>query len=112
MKEDDWLIKIETLPPHPLASIPQTGSVGSLQYTHVGKVVLGKHPIRDLEFLFVCFFQTGFLCVALAVLEFTLQTRLASNSDLPVSTSQVLRLKVWTINVQHEGCGFLRHAFL
>ena len=39
--------------------------------------------------LFVCFgfvfFETGFLCVALAVLELTLKTRLASNSDLPDS---------------------------
>ena len=30
---------------------------------------------------FVWFFKTGFLCVALAVLEFTLWTRLASNSE-------------------------------
>ena len=35
-------------------------------------------------FLFVCFcfFETGFLSVALAVLELTLQTRLASNSEI------------------------------
>jgi hypothetical protein len=38
-------------------------------------------------FLFVCFFvfcffETGFLYVALAVLELTLQTRLASNSEI------------------------------
>ena len=32
-------------------------------------------------FLFL-FFQTGFLCIALAVLELTLQTRLASNSEI------------------------------
>jgi hypothetical protein len=33
--------------------------------------------------LFVClFFETGFFCVALAVLELTLQTRLASNSEI------------------------------
>ena len=32
-------------------------------------------------FLFL-FFETGFLCVALAVLEPTLQTRLASNSEI------------------------------
>jgi hypothetical protein len=31
--------------------------------------------------LFFCFFETGFLCVALAVLELTLYTRLASNSE-------------------------------
>jgi hypothetical protein len=40
--------------------------------------------------LFVCF-ETGFLCVALAVLELTL--RLASNRNLPASASQVLGLK-------------------
>jgi hypothetical protein len=41
-------------------------------------------------FLFVClfvcflflFFETGFLCVALAVLELTLWSRLASNSEI------------------------------
>jgi hypothetical protein len=38
-------------------------------------------------YLFVClfvfwFFETGFLCVALAVLELTLWTRLASNSEI------------------------------
>jgi hypothetical protein len=34
-------------------------------------------------FCFVfCFLETGFLCVALAVLELTLKTRLASNSEI------------------------------
>ena len=33
-------------------------------------------------FCFVLFFETGFLCIALAVLELTLQTRLASNSEI------------------------------
>jgi hypothetical protein len=36
-------------------------------------------------FLFVCFvlfYETGFLCVALAVLELTLKTRLVSNSEI------------------------------
>ena len=34
--------------------------------------------------LFVCFifFETRFLCVALAVLELTLETRLAANSEI------------------------------
>jgi hypothetical protein len=32
--------------------------------------------------LFYCFFETGFLCVVLAVLELTLETRLASNSEI------------------------------
>ena len=32
--------------------------------------------------LFVCLFETGFLCIALAVLELTLQTRLALNSEI------------------------------
>jgi hypothetical protein len=36
--------------------------------------------------LFVClFFETGFLCIALAVLEFTLQTRLVSISEILLS---------------------------
>ena len=33
-------------------------------------------------FCFVLFFETGFLCIALAVLELILQTRLASNSEI------------------------------
>jgi hypothetical protein len=33
-------------------------------------------------FVLFCFFETGFLCVTLAVLELTLQTRLASNSEI------------------------------
>jgi hypothetical protein len=33
-------------------------------------------------FFFFWFFETGFLCIALAVLELTLQTRLASNSEI------------------------------
>jgi hypothetical protein len=35
-----------------------------------------------LVFCFVLFFETGFLCIALAVLELTLETRLASNSEI------------------------------
>jgi hypothetical protein len=33
-------------------------------------------------YLLFCFVLTGFLCIALAVLELTLQTRLASNSEI------------------------------
>ena len=33
-------------------------------------------------FVLFVFFKTGFLCVALAVLELTLQTRLSSNSEI------------------------------
>jgi hypothetical protein len=42
----------------------------------------------------VWFFETGFLCVALAVLELTLYTKLARNP--PASASQVLGLKMCT----------------
>jgi hypothetical protein len=38
-------------------------------------------------------YSPGFLCIALAVLELTLKTRLALNSNLPASASQVLGLK-------------------
>jgi hypothetical protein len=39
--------------------------------------------VGTLSFFFFFFFsKTGFLCVALAVLELTLQTRLASNSEI------------------------------
>jgi hypothetical protein len=33
-------------------------------------------------FFFFGFFETGFLCIALAVLELTLSSRLASNSEI------------------------------
>jgi hypothetical protein len=54
-----------------------------------------------LLFLFVClffvclFFETGFLCVALAVLELTLYTRLAlkNSRNPPASASRELGLK-------------------
>ena len=43
--------------------------------------------------------ETGFLCVALAALELSLYTRLASNSrDLPASASYMLELKVCATN--------------
>jgi hypothetical protein len=45
-------------------------------------------PVLVLGFvcLFLClFFETGFLCVALAVLELTLQTKLALNSEICLS---------------------------
>jgi ABC-type multidrug transport system permease subunit len=35
-----------------------------------------------LFILFFCFFETGFLCIAQTVLELTLWTRLASNSEI------------------------------
>ena len=37
------------------------------------------------QFVIVCFFETRFLCVALAILELTLQTRLASKSDIQLT---------------------------
>ena len=45
--------------------------------------------------LFVCFSETGFLCVALAVLELTHSVDQAGLKlrDLPASASQVLGLK-------------------
>jgi hypothetical protein len=44
--------------------------------------------IGSFWFGLVWFFETGFLCVALAILEFCLETRLASNSEtyLPLSS--------------------------
>jgi hypothetical protein len=40
------------------------------------------HIYSLLVCLLVCLFEAGFLCVALVVLEFTLKTRLALNSEL------------------------------
>jgi hypothetical protein len=39
-------------------------------------------PIFKNFYFLDFFFETGFLCAALAVLELTLQTRLASNSEI------------------------------
>ena len=44
--------------------------------------------------------ETGFLCVALAVLELALYTRLASNSDQPASASGVRGLKACTSTIR------------
>jgi hypothetical protein len=54
------------------------GSVGLLNKT-------GDWELERLIFLF-CLFESGFLHVALAVLELTVKTRLASNSDPPASS--------------------------
>ena len=53
-------------------------------------------------YLFVLFFETEFLCVALAVLKLILQTRLALNSEthLPALASQVLGLKACFTSAQ------------
>jgi hypothetical protein len=62
-------------------------------------VVMGLFICCFFGFVLFWLFETGFLCVALAVLAVTLQTRLASNSkeDTPASASQVLGLKVCAI---------------
>ena len=54
---------------HSLSISPSLSSIAPTCYTH------HLHP----PFFF---FETGFLCVALAVLELTLYTRLASNSEI------------------------------
>jgi hypothetical protein len=41
--------------------------------------------VLGFGFWFLVFFETGFLCVALAVLELTLWTRLALNSEIRLS---------------------------
>ena len=47
----------------------------------------------------IFFFKTGLLCVALVVLEFTMQARLALNSrDPPATASQVLGIEAGTAN--------------
>jgi hypothetical protein len=46
--------------------------------------------------LFVCFFETGFLCVVLAVLELTLVRDGLKLRNSPASASQVLGLKACT----------------
>jgi hypothetical protein len=54
----------------------------SFKFTEVSTfyVAVTKRCCLLLGFFF--FFETGFLCVVLAVLELTLQTRLASNSEI------------------------------
>jgi hypothetical protein len=41
-----------------------------------------RHSSKFCFLDFLVFFETGFLCIALAVLELTLKTRLASNSEI------------------------------
>ena len=55
--------------------------------------------------LFYFIFESGFLCVTLAVLELTLYTRLASNSEIPpASVSRVVGLKVCATTTQWIDC--------
>jgi hypothetical protein len=56
--------------------------------------------------LLLLLFKTELLCVTLAVLKLALYTRLASNLDLPGSTSLVLLLKAYTTTAWW--LGFLR----
>ena len=50
---------------------------------------------------YVClFFETGFLCVALAVLELTPVDPRLELRDLPTSASQMLGLKTWVTTTQ------------
>ena len=59
---------------------------------------LGTYHLFTFYFIFFWFRETGFLCVALAVLELTLWTRLASNSQRSFLClrSEVLGLKACT----------------
>ena len=52
------------------------------QYYSVETKFICINYFINFFYLFVLFFETGILCIALAVLELTLQTRLASNSEI------------------------------
>ena len=51
----------------------------------MGLEVHACDAITCKQFVIVCFFETRFLCVALAILELTLQTRLASKSEIQLT---------------------------
>jgi hypothetical protein len=55
----------------------------SLQPPHVVLFFIFIYLFYFIYYLFF-FFETGFLCIALAVLELTLYTRLASEIHLPL----------------------------
>jgi hypothetical protein len=59
------------------------GSSGAYEPPEVsaGSQLLREQQVQFPDFLDFCFW-TGFLCVALAVLELTLYIRLASNSEI------------------------------
>jgi hypothetical protein len=64
------------------------------------------------EFCFVLFFETGFLCVALAVLELTMASGLELR-NLPASASQVLVLKACATTARLPlGFYFIKKIFL
>ena len=50
----------------------------------------------------IWYFKTWVLCVALAVLELSVQTKLPLNLDPPSSAFQVLRLKMCTTHAQFQ----------
>ena len=67
-----------------------------------------KGPSLSYLFIYLFIFETGFLFIALSVLEFTLQTRLASNSEIHLTHTRLfliffddLWLKVYYIGYQN-----------
>jgi hypothetical protein len=60
-------------------------------------------------FFFFGSFKTGFLCIALAVLELTLQTRLASNSEIRLPLFHYFFVRFWFLIVMTP---FLKNFFI
>jgi hypothetical protein len=59
-----------------------------------------KNMVQEKDYIFYVLFETTFLCVALAVLEFALQTKLTSNSrHLLASAFKVLGLKACATSI-------------
>jgi hypothetical protein len=68
-------------------------------------LVLGVFVVVVVVVVVVWFFKTGFLCVALAVLELTLQTELISNSQRSAYLCfRVLRLKAIITSTGLDQC--------
>jgi hypothetical protein len=90
------------------------GSPGALCLPVLKKESPGIHLLNQFFVVVVlfCFFETGFLCVALAVLElnFVDQAGLKlRNLPASASASQVLGLKAWATTAPVNQCFFFKY---
>jgi hypothetical protein len=84
-----------------LTAEPSLQNIKHLLFVFITWKDFHDNGLRNHHFFFFFFFKTGFLCIALAVLELTLQTRLASNSEIHLPLPpELLVLKVCATTVQ------------
>ena len=82
-----------------------------MYYIYIYEYMNECFVLKKKIYLFVCFFETGFLCVALAVLELTVDQAGLKLRNPPAFASRVLGLKPCATTARLLPCGF-RNNFL